>query len=284
MRLRHLTVLVVPTLRRLPSRSEILDSSGNLIAYYYPNHIYRVPVSYNQISPYMRDAIVAIEDSRLPARRDRYARSLRAIGLDFARRRGPGRIHAGAAVCQERAGADRAECAAAARGDRPTASPARSASCGSRRQSNIELTQNQLLAAYLNVAYFENEAYGIQVAAQRYFSTTAAAPDAPQSAMLAGLVQNPAQYDPLANPRAALSRRNVVLARMAQLHYVSKAAAAAAEQAPLGLHYSAAVAAEGCNSTIGQELGLVLRLRARRVAGQPCSTARPTSSSTPSAG
>ena len=36
-----------------------------------------------------------------------------------------------------------------------------------------ELTLHQLLAAYLNVAYFENQAYGIQVAAERYFNTTA---------------------------------------------------------------------------------------------------------------
>ena len=37
-----------------------------------------------------------------------------------------------------------------------------------------QLSKNQLLAAYLNVAYFDNEAYGIAVAAQRYFGTTAA--------------------------------------------------------------------------------------------------------------
>ena len=49
---------------RCPSRSEILTTNGKLIAYYYPNNIYRIPVSYNQISPVMRNAIVAIEDSR----------------------------------------------------------------------------------------------------------------------------------------------------------------------------------------------------------------------------
>ena len=48
----------------LPVRSEILDSQGRLIAYFYPRGIDREPVSYNQISPIMRKAIVAIEDSR----------------------------------------------------------------------------------------------------------------------------------------------------------------------------------------------------------------------------
>jgi membrane peptidoglycan carboxypeptidase len=56
--------LKVPSLGQIPSRSEILTSNGKLIAYYYPNNLYRVPVSYDQIAPVMRNAIVAIEDSR----------------------------------------------------------------------------------------------------------------------------------------------------------------------------------------------------------------------------
>ena len=56
--------LKVPSLGQIPSRSEILDFNGRLIAYYYPDDIYRIPVSYNQIAPVMRNAIVAIEDSR----------------------------------------------------------------------------------------------------------------------------------------------------------------------------------------------------------------------------
>ncbi len=56
--------LRVAGLGQLPARSELLDSSGHVIAYYYPRNIYRVPVSYNQIAPVMRDAIIAIEDER----------------------------------------------------------------------------------------------------------------------------------------------------------------------------------------------------------------------------
>ncbi len=56
--------LNVQSLGQIPSRSEILTANGQLIAYYYPNHLYRVPVAFNQIAPVMRNAIVAIEDSR----------------------------------------------------------------------------------------------------------------------------------------------------------------------------------------------------------------------------
>ena len=48
------------SISQLPVRSEILDSKGRLIAYYYPRGIDREPVSFAQISPIMRKAIVAI--------------------------------------------------------------------------------------------------------------------------------------------------------------------------------------------------------------------------------
>src|SRR5260370_17449918 len=82
-----------------------------------------------------------------------------------------------------------------------------------------ELPKDQLLAAYLNAAFFDNNAYGIQVAAERYFSTSAQDLNLRQSALLAGIVENPAKYDPIANASAALIRRNAVLAPIADLRY-----------------------------------------------------------------
>ena len=111
-----------------------------------------------------------------------------------------------------------------------------------------EMTPNQLLAAYLNVDYFENEAYGVEVAAQRYFGTTAARLTQPQAAMLAGLVQNPTRFNPLADPAGATARRNVVLTRMQQLRYITAAKATAAAKTPLGVHFSATSLQQGCTS------------------------------------
>src|SRR6516164_8342380 len=56
--------LDTPELHQLPVRSAILDRHGKGLAYVYPRNIDRVPVDYAQISPGMRQAIVAIEDSR----------------------------------------------------------------------------------------------------------------------------------------------------------------------------------------------------------------------------
>ena len=59
------------------------------------------------------------------------------------------------------------------------------------------MSKNDILAGYLNAAFFGNQSYGVQVAAQRYFSTSAAKLTLAQAAMLAGIVENPSQYNPL---------------------------------------------------------------------------------------
>jgi membrane peptidoglycan carboxypeptidase len=240
--------LKVPELAKLPSRSEILNSRGGLIAYYYPNHIYRVPVSYQAIAPSMRDAIIAIEDSRFyqHGALDIHG-TARAIATDLL----GGAVQGGSTLAQQYVknallltAADAAEERAAIADD--AARKIREL----RIAADVEhqLTPRQLLAAYLNVAYFENEAYGVEVAAQRYFGRTADTLTLTQSALLAGLVQNPSRYDPLTNPSAAVARRNVVLTRMAQVGYISRTAAAAAQRAPLGLHYSSQSLQEGCST------------------------------------
>src|SRR5260370_29875980 len=85
-----------------------------------------------------------------------------------------------------------------------------------------ELTKDQLLAAYLNAAFFDNNAYGIQVAAERYFSTSAQDLNLRQSSLLPRIVENPANYDPISHASAPLIRRNVVLARIADLGYITR--------------------------------------------------------------
>jgi penicillin-binding protein 1A len=75
----------------------------------------------------------------------------------------------------------------------------------------------------------------VQAAARIFFDRPASRLNLEQSALLAGLPQAPSLYNPFRYPKAARERRNQVLAKMAELHYVSAAQAAAAEHAPLGL-------------------------------------------------
>ena len=68
-----------------------------------------------------------------------------------------------------------------------------------------------ILTAYLNDVYYGNHAYGIQAAAETYFSVPASRLTLEESAVIAGLPQAPSYYDPLHNPAAALARRDAVL-------------------------------------------------------------------------
>jgi membrane peptidoglycan carboxypeptidase len=243
--------LSVPALARLPTRSEILNSQGGLIAYYYPNHIYRVPVSYNQIAPSMRKAILAIEDTRFYLHGAIDIRgTLRALAMDVL----DGQVQGGSTIAQQYV--KNALLLTAADSSQQQAAVADSAARKIRElriaaQVEHELTPDQLLAAYLNAAYFENEAYGIEVAAERYFGRPAARLTLTESAMLAGLVQNPAEFDPVTDPVVARERRNVVLERMAKIGDISRATAAKAERAPLGVHFRPQTLQEGCSSAAG---------------------------------
>jgi membrane peptidoglycan carboxypeptidase len=246
--------LKVPSLGQIPSRSEILTANGKLIAYYYPNNIYRVPVSYNQIAPVMRDAIVAIEDSRFYEHGAFDLRgTLRAVAEDLS----GNSIQGGSTLAQEYVKNALILTATTKQQQEAAAAPTVVRKIRELKMAadvEHEMTRDQLLAALLNVAYYDNQAYGIQVASELYFSTSAADLTLPEAALLAGLVRNPTAYDPFANPSQALDRRNTVLTRMAQVGFITQAQANATEKLPLGLHQSTAVLQQGCPSaTVADE-------------------------------
>jgi len=99
-------------------------------------------------------------------------------------------------------------------------------------------TKAQVLDMYFNRVYFGNGATGITAAAYSYFSVQPADMHQltlEQCALLAGLPQAPSLYDPLVNPGLARTRRNEVLQRMLEQHYISQSQYQAAVQAPLEL-------------------------------------------------
>ena len=97
-------------------------------------------------------------------------------------------------------------------------------------------TKDHVLDAYLNTVFYGQEAYGVQAAAETYFSKPAADLTLPQAALLAGLPQAPTLYDPLRDPSAARTRRNEVLQAMLSNGDIEQAAYRKAVRAPLGLH------------------------------------------------
>lgn len=75
-------------------------------------------------------------------------------------------------------------------------------------------SKEEILNMYLNTINYGDGCYGIEAAAQNYFSTSAADLTLAQSATLIGIPQSPNQFNPKENPEACLQRRNLVLGNM----------------------------------------------------------------------
>jgi penicillin-binding protein 1A len=83
-------------------------------------------------------------------------------------------------------------------------------------------SKRKILTTYLNQIYYGSQAYGVEAAAQTYFSKPAKKLTLAQAALLAGLPQAPSRYDPFANPRAARVRRKQVLRAMLRADVITK--------------------------------------------------------------
>lgn len=75
-------------------------------------------------------------------------------------------------------------------------------------------SKKQILAMYLNNAYFGNGVWGIEDASEKYFGVHASQLTVPQAATIAGMLKNPNGYNPKDHPAESRQRRNVVLTLM----------------------------------------------------------------------
>lgn len=89
-------------------------------------------------------------------------------------------------------------------------------------QIELRYTKPEILAHYLNQVYYGNFAYGLEAAAHAYFGKSARELDLAECSLLAGLLQNPAAYNPLLNLEAARYRQATVLNLMVQAGYITR--------------------------------------------------------------
>lgn len=85
-----------------------------------------------------------------------------------------------------------------------------------------QYSKDEILEMYLNRIYFGQGAYGIQAAAQTYFSKNVEDLTVLEAATLAAIPKSPTYYDPIQNPDNALKRRNLVLDNMAKYGFISQ--------------------------------------------------------------
>jgi penicillin-binding protein 1A len=183
----------------------------------------RVIVASNQISPQMKQAIVAIEDKRFYEHRGIDLHGMaRAIWADITQR---GLVQGGSTITQQFVKN------AYVANERSVARKLKEAALA--WQLEQRWSKDRILTAYLNTIYYGNGAYGIQQAALTYFGKRAVDLTLPEAALLAGIPQDPSLYDPVVNPRHAKARRNLVLQQMLDQHDISTPDFQRAIRAPL---------------------------------------------------
>ena len=99
------------------------------------------------------------------------------------------------------------------------------------------LNKDEILELYLNKIYLGYRAYGVGAAAQVYFGKNVDQLTLSEMAMIAGLPKAPSTFNPLYSHDRAVSRRNVVLARMLDQHYISQQQYDEARNEPLNASY-----------------------------------------------
>ncbi|MEV4448685.1 MULTISPECIES: transglycosylase domain-containing protein [Streptomyces] len=222
----------------LSQRTTILDNKGGQIATVYSRD--RTVVDLKDISPYMQKAIVAIEDSRFY---QHGAIDLKGVLRALNQNAQNGGVAQGASTLTQQLVKNYFVEEA---GDDPTKVAQATQQTLGRKvrelkyaiQLEEKLGKKKILENYLNITFFGEQAYGIEAAAQRYFSKPAKDLNLQESALLAGIVQSPSRYDPVNDEAEATKRRNTVLQRMAEVHDISQQEADQAKEAKLGLKVS----------------------------------------------
>lgn len=184
----------------------------------------RTPVKLSQVSPILVHAVLDTEDERfyqhggvdIPS-------TLRALASDTSA--GGGGLQGGSTITQQLVKQTYLN------SSRTITRKLKEAVLAERLQRRY--TKNQILQAYLNTIYLGHGAYGVEAAAGEYFAVHANQVTLPEAALLAGMIQDPNGYDPIADPVAARARRTEVLARMVHYHTITPAQAAAANATPL---------------------------------------------------
>jgi membrane peptidoglycan carboxypeptidase len=212
-------------------RSVVLDAQGGQLAVFYDEN--RVYVPLEAIAPVMQQAVIAIEDARFyehgPIDLQGTARAL-VTNLSTG-----GVAQGGSTLTQQYV---KNVLLTQAESDEERQAAVETSYARKLRELRLamaaeeQFTKDQILERYLNIAYFGGGAYGIEAAAQRFFSVSAKDLTLVQAATLAGLVQSPSNYDPELYPERAAARRNQVLTAMvneSQAITAEEAAAAAAE-------------------------------------------------------
>ncbi|GAA4837150.1 transglycosylase domain-containing protein [Saccharopolyspora rosea] len=230
-----------------PLVTTITDRYGKPVAYLFDQN--RTPAAPDQIADTMKAAIVAIEDRRFFDHQGvDWAGTLRAAVTNQV----SGGIAQGGSTLTQQYVKNYLVHVVAANDPVKQAKAIEQTPARKLREIRIalqlekQLGKEEILARYLNVVPFGNQAYGVAAAARTYFNTTPDKLTIAQAALLAGMVNSPSALNPENNPGEALTRRNLVIQAMEDQHRITHQAAEDARRAPLGLAHPLGSIPNGC--------------------------------------
>lgn len=202
--------------------TKVLASDGSLIANIYFQN--RTPVELDAMSPFIKKAVVAIEDERYYQHGgvDPTGLIRALVASASGQRQGASTItqqYVNNVIFQT--------LEAQGRTDEVRIGAAKGVADKIREimmavSIEKQYSKDDILKGYLNIVNFGNGTYGVQAASQYYFKTDAKNLTLPQAALLAGTVNSPGFYDPVKNPQNARARRNEVLSKMLQQGMIQK--------------------------------------------------------------
>ena len=220
------------------SASEIYSADGKLIGKYFNEN--RTPVKYEEVNPQFWKALIDTEDERF----------YRHIGIDFQGLFGAakdalvGNDARGASTITQQLAKNmfrvRTQYSTGLLGKIPGIKILIMKSKEWIIALKLEMLYDKkdILTMYANTVDFGSNSYGIKTASKTYFNTTPANLTTEQGAVLVGMLKATTHYNPIANPKNSLRRRNVVLQNMVTKGDLSKKQYDSLSVIPIKLSYS----------------------------------------------
>ena len=227
--------------------SEVFSADMQSLGRYYRKEN-RVGVPYQDLSPYLVDALISTEDVRFYEHTGVDTKSFFRAVLML------GRAGGGSTLTQQLA--------------KQLWSPRANNIFERAMQKPIEwviatklerlYSKEEILTMYLNQFDFLYNAVGIKSAAQVYFNTTPTDLKIEESAMLVGMCKNPAYFNPIRHPERTTARRNTVLSQMCKYEYITPEERDSLCNLPLDIRYHSVDHKQGLAPYFREYLRLVL--------------------------
>ena len=211
--------------------TEIISADGKVLGTYYVEN--RSNVRYAELSHYMPEALISIEDERFTEHSGIDERALFrvAFGVLTGRKKG-----GGSTITQQLAKN------LFPRGEnlsKPKLVLRKFQEWITATKLEHNYSKEEIVAMYLNTVAFGHNAFGIRSAASTFFDKKPSDMNIEECALMAGVVNAPTRYSPVRNPEWSLARRNLVLKKMADNGYITQAECDSISLIPIDMsHFS----------------------------------------------